>query len=79
MDLQVLLARLVRVLMRVERQARQARQGGVRVPETEEEMVERIVVRNACLDEPFFQRAWGGQPPFGDDPSDDADDEGNVL
>ncbi|KAK3709715.1 hypothetical protein LTR37_010742 [Vermiconidia calcicola] len=43
MDLVVLLAKLMRVLMR-------------RNPLTEDDLAERIVVRNECLDQPFFDR-----------------------
>lgn len=51
----VLLARLVRVLIR----------GGTAVALDENELRERIEVRNACLDQTFFQRGAVGRP-FGD-------------
>ena len=60
MDLVVLLARLMRVLMR-----RPTALG-------EAELAERIEVRNACLDQPFFQR-WveSSTRPFSDEGDED--------
>lgn len=56
MDLVVLVARLMRVLMRREPLT------------TEEERREMVEVRNACLDERFFDRSqdggWGREGPF---------------
>lgn len=56
MDLVVLLAKLMRVLMRNDDSL------------SEGELAERIAVRNACLDQPFFQR-WTGSSarPFSDE------------
>lgn len=77
MDVIVLMARLVRVLMKMQRQGMN---GGMGAGEDDEE---RVSVRNACLDEPFFQRAWGGRPPFGGAPGtadgEEVDDEGCVV
>ncbi len=65
MDLVVLLGKLVRVLMREGPRA-QGGSRGVRSELRAGEMEERVEVRNACLDQPFFQR-WvaGSGRPFG--------------
>lgn len=61
LDLVVLMAKLMRVLMRP-------------LPLTEEQLAERITVRNECLNQPFFDRARiNNERPFVDD--DDFDDE----
>lgn len=61
-DMVVLMAKLMRVLMR-ERSTD---------PLNEEELAERIDVRNACLDQPFFDRARiNSDRPFGPSPVDD--------
>ena len=57
MDIAVLMARLMRVLMKQQ-------QGAL----TEAERRERVEVRNECLDQPFFDRALvGSARPFGDE------------
>lgn len=64
MDLVVLLAKLLRVLMRIP-------------PLTEDEMAERVKVRNDCLNQPFFNRTLAySARPFVDD---DFDDEGCFV
>ena len=64
MDITVLLARLMRVLMRQN-------------PLDEEATRERIAVRNECLDQPFFQRERvNSLRPFTDD---DFEDEAAVV
>ena len=64
MDIVVLLARLLRVLMR---------QG----PLTDIERDERINVRNGCMNQPFFQRRLiNSARPFVDE---DFEDEGCVV
>ena len=65
MDLVVLMAKLQRVLMR-------------QAPLTEDEMAERINVRNECLIQPFFDRRRANSArPFVDD--DDFEDEGVFV
>ena len=65
MNIVVMMAKLLRVLMR-------------QAPLTEEELAERISVRNECLDQPFFDRSRASSArPFVDD--DDFEDEGCVA
>lgn len=65
MDVVVLMARLLRVLMR-------------RPPLTEEERAERISVRNECMNQPFFNRQLiHSNRPFVDEDGDQ--DEGCYV
>ena len=65
MDVVVLMARLLRVLTR-------------RAPLTEEEQNERVIVRNECMDQPFFdRRLMNSNRPFVDEDFDE--DEGCFV
>ena len=67
MNIVVLMARLLRVLMR---------QG----PLTDTERAERIDVRNECMNQPFFHRRLiNSARPFVDEDFEDFEDEGCVV
>lgn len=71
MDLVVLVARLLRVMMRREPLG------------TAAEREERVEVRNGCFDEPFFDRSveggWGPEGPFGGAGEGVGEDEGCFI